>query len=620
MLQSCGAGPSGPELPREGIRMAHGSSGAEAPAPPRALLQFLLLLTTIRIAITGDRKAARGADADELGTARSRRPARVALTTRRAPVPAGQTGVGEGGGGGRPVESDGYKQFYGNGQIAVVARKDGTSEARYFNGSIAVSLDGGRVTAMYRNGDVAVTSDENGNAMVCLPSGLVIYNHAQGTGGRLQDLVTGQVVQEWDTSGRPRGESAKNPDSVEGARGRMGDTALLQCRLNEHIGVRVDCAGGKVEVFFVCDGSGAKGGGGGLPGATKNEPARMIKQRFSAARPAGRADWDDTGPFGEGAAPPRQRGPVVKPITTDQYVDEIRAATDQIIDFESLKANLGSGGDDISLAFRGKINATGSSSVNLMVGTTKSQKPWAASRRAAYDSTQRRKSDGQLPRAASDSISQDARLSYADPPTNGHLPGPYSQLQSYSTPTGSPSKGSPSKALPHRGGKGKSPKSPGIMLADDPTELVQQLARNAQDALKRLAHNLAEDKQAEAAYKSPPKQRKPPRVPAAARARDVDIGSNPHEQVSARRGHQESSNQDPDKYLSPGGGFNGSTGGGNGLKERKQVAGRKKAGAGGAKLSTGEDVTPDLPAEEMQRLEAIRAQMRNMMGSLSGGF
>jgi hypothetical protein len=59
-------------------------------------------------------------------------------------------------------------------------------QARYFNGSIAVSLDAGRVTAMYRNGDVAVTSDENGNAMVCLPSGLVVYNHAQGTGGRLQ--------------------------------------------------------------------------------------------------------------------------------------------------------------------------------------------------------------------------------------------------------------------------------------------------------------------------------------------------------------------------------------------------------------------------------------------------
>jgi hypothetical protein len=45
---------------------------------------------------------------------------------------------------------------------------------------------------------------------------------------------------------------------------------------------------------------------------------------------------------------------------------------------------------------------------------------------------------------------------------------------------------------------------------------------------------------------------------------------------------------------------------------------RKKVG--GDKLSTGEEVTPDLPAEEMQRLEAIRAQMRNMMSSLGGGY
>ena len=572
---------------------------------------------------TGPRKTARMGDVDEQSqdsaSARSGRPGRVPLSSRRAPAQGGGGDAGVGGGG-RATESDGYKQLYSNGQIAVVARRDGTSEARYFNGSVAVSLDVGRVTAMYRNGDVAVTSDENGNAMVCLPSGLTIYNHSQGAGGRLQDLVTGEILEEWDASCRPKGakaETARNPGAgalpavgSDNQRGSIGNKALLQCRLNEHIGVRVANAGGKVEVFFVCDGSGAKGGGGGLPGSTKKEPSRRIKHRFSAARPAGRADWDDTGPFGDGAAPVRERGPVVKPITTDEYVSEIRAATDQIIDFEALTANLGSG-EDIPLAFRGKINAAGTTAATMAVGSTKANVPGAAARRAAYDKTMRgkpEKSDPrQIPRAASDTA-PGARLTYADPPTHSHSPGPYSQLQSYGTPTGSPSKRSPGKASPY---KGMSPKSPGVVLADDPTELVQQLARNAQDALKRLAINLAEEKQVEAVHKSlsPSKQRKPPRAPAAEHARAKPSG---HAGAHARRAPQAAG---PDKYLSPGGGYNGSTGG----SERKPArVARKKVG--GDKLSTGEEVTPDLPAEEMQRLEAIRAQMRNMMSSLGGGY
>ena len=108
----------------------------------------------------------------------SGRPSRAPISSRAQPAGRGE------GRGSRVTESDGHKQLYSNGQIAVIARRNGASEARYFNGSIAVSLDSGRLTAMYRNGDVAVTSDEQGNAMVCLPSGLVVYNHAQGSGGR----------------------------------------------------------------------------------------------------------------------------------------------------------------------------------------------------------------------------------------------------------------------------------------------------------------------------------------------------------------------------------------------------------------------------------------------------
>ena len=564
--------------------------------------------------------------------ARSGRPARAPLSSRAQP--AGKGGEGRGL---RVTESDGHKQLYSNGQIAVIARRNGASEARYFNGSIAVSLDSGRLTAMYRNGDVAVTSDEQGNAMVCLPSGLVIYNHAQGSGGRLQDLVTGQTMQEWDASGRPTGASAKNPAASEqgdgGVRGGMGNKALLQCRLNEHIGVRVESAGGKVEVFFVCDGSGAKGGGGGLPGSTKKEPTRRIKHRFSAARPGGTYDWDDSGPFGDGAAPPRERGPVVKLITTEEYVDEIRAATDHIIDFESLKANLGSGGDDISLAFRGKINASGTTAMALNAtgaSNTKGGKPGAAARRAAYDKSMRGKSDSnQIPRAASDTIADtlNAPHMYGDAPRASGSPGVYSQLQSYGTPTGSPSKGpgSPSKASPYRGGKGKSPKSPGVLLADDPTEMVQQLARNAQEALKRLAHNLEDESAAQPANNPSPKQPRRPARPPAASSRS---SSNPSHHASphthTRRMPLVAAG--PDKYLSPGGGFNSAanaSGTGSGApRERRQAApaGRKKGRGGGEKLSTGEDVTPDLPAEEMQRLEAIRAQMRNMTKALGNGF
>ena len=563
---------------------------------------------------TGPRKTARVGDADkqsqDAASARGAPPARVPLSSRRAPA---QGSVGDAGvGSGRAIESDGYRQLYSNGQIAVIARRDGTSEARYFNGSVAVSLDAGRVTAMYRNGDVAVTSDENGNGMVCLPSGLTLYNHSQGAGGRLQDLVTGETLEEWDAACRPKADMARNPGAAPGAardeqRGGIGHKALLQCRLNEHIGVRVESAGGKVEVFFVCDASGAKGGGGGLPGSTKNEPKRRIKHRFCAARPAGRADWDDSGPFGDGAAPEPKRGPVVKPITTDEYVSEVRAVTDKIIDFEALKANLGSG-QDISLAFRGKINTSGTTAaIVASMGSTKGNHPGAASRRAAYDNTMRgkpQKADpSQIPRAASDNSpsSPASRLTYADPPTHSHSPGPYSQLQSYGTR--SPSKASPSK--------GKSPKSSGVLLADDPTELVQQLARNAQDALRRLATNLQEEKELQSLNTSlsPSKQRKPPRAP----SDHANTKPPSHSSGPTRRGPQVSG---PDKYLSPGGGYNGATGGG----ERKPPArGTRKKGSG-EKLSTGEEVTPDLPAEELQRLEAIRAQMRNLMSSIGGGF
>ena len=210
-------------------------------------------------------------------------PARVPLSSRRAPAQGsgGDAGVGSG----RAIESDGYKQLYSNGQIAVIARRDGTSEARYFNGSVAVSLDAGRVTAMYRNGDVAVTSDENGNGMVCLPSGLILYNHSQGAGGRLQDLVTGETLAEWDAACRPKADMARNPGAAPGAardeqRCGIGHKALLQCRLNEHIGVRVESAGGKVEVFFVCDASGAKGGGRGPAGLHQKRAEAQDKAPF----------------------------------------------------------------------------------------------------------------------------------------------------------------------------------------------------------------------------------------------------------------------------------------------------------------------------------------------------
>ena len=127
---------------------------------------------------------------------------------------------------------------------------------------------------------------------------------------------------------------------------------------------------------------------GGLPASTKKEPAGRIRQRFSAARPGGRADWDDSGPFGDGAAAPRVRAPPVKPITTDEYLTEIRAATEQIIDFEELKANLGSGGDDISLAFRGKINAASAAAGGGGGGhALGGSKAGAAARRASYDKT-----------------------------------------------------------------------------------------------------------------------------------------------------------------------------------------------------------------------------------------
>jgi hypothetical protein len=169
-----------------------------------------------------------------------------------------------------------------------------------------------------------------------------------------------------------------------------------------------------------------------------------------------------------------------------------------------------------------------------------------------------------------------------------------------------------------------SPKSPRHVLKDDPSELVQQLARNAQDALKRLTTNLAQEAEAEARHKaspiaqrpSPTKQRArggvPPRAPGAS-ARGFKAAAQPRAAKAAGA----------DKYLSPGGGFNGSLGDGGlrpGERRGSERAGRKKDRGGGEKLSTGEDVTPDLPAEEMQRLAAIRAQMQNMLGSLSHGY
>ena len=57
------------------------------------------------------------------------------------------------------------------GPIAILIREDGTGEARYPNGSVAVSVSGSQtqgfsITAMYRNGSVAITADADGNAMV----------------------------------------------------------------------------------------------------------------------------------------------------------------------------------------------------------------------------------------------------------------------------------------------------------------------------------------------------------------------------------------------------------------------------------------------------------------------
>lgn len=94
-------------------------------------------------------RAQRSEEGQDPANARSGRPARAALTGRGQP--AGK-GAGAEERGSRGTHSDGHKQLYSNGQIAVIARRNGASEARYFNGSVAVSLDSGRLTAMYRNG------------------------------------------------------------------------------------------------------------------------------------------------------------------------------------------------------------------------------------------------------------------------------------------------------------------------------------------------------------------------------------------------------------------------------------------------------------------------------------
>eukprot|EP00960_Hanusia_phi_P020171 595974-Hanusia_phi.AAC.4 len=65
-----------------------------------------------------------------------------------------------------------YVEVYGKkGSVALILRQDGLSEARYANGSVAISMDDLRITAMFRNGDVAVTSDVEGNAMVSCKQG-----------------------------------------------------------------------------------------------------------------------------------------------------------------------------------------------------------------------------------------------------------------------------------------------------------------------------------------------------------------------------------------------------------------------------------------------------------------
>jgi hypothetical protein len=91
------------------------------------------------------RKSKQDKQSQQAESSRSGRPTRVPLSYRPAPQLAppdsqglvnrskslpgqGSGGVGEGNGGGTVHGNDAYKQLYSNGQIAVIARRDGTSE------------------------------------------------------------------------------------------------------------------------------------------------------------------------------------------------------------------------------------------------------------------------------------------------------------------------------------------------------------------------------------------------------------------------------------------------------------------------------------------------------------
>uniref|UniRef100_A0A7S4KMC5 U2A'/phosphoprotein 32 family A C-terminal domain-containing protein n=1 Tax=Guillardia theta TaxID=55529 RepID=A0A7S4KMC5_GUITH len=476
-----------------------------------------------------------------------------------------------------------HVEVYGKkGPAALILRQEGLSEARYANGSVAISMDDLRITAMFRNGDVAVTCDAEGNAMVCLPSGFVVYNHSNDNGGRLMDLVTGQLVCEWSSDGQMKGDGG-------GGEGR--EKFLLQCKLNDHLGVRINRPGGEVEVFFVTD-----GGGSGTSSSSSSRRDKRIKHLFRPRRARkAAAEWDASGPFGDGEAPRPARGPSVPSITTDEYLYEIKAATDKIIDFEKLKSNLGSGGEEVELQFRGKIGGNGSGPM-LPAGGAARRRAYAEHVRSNFGLGGTRSSERSSPRTSrknswevkldDSSVFEQTGLGYGDP-----------------------------KLTRRRESEGKQPEA-----APSPIESqVSALAANAREALRKLSQGM-EEHIVEESKKSPGSNAG--RVPAKRSSGEArrgggaaGTGTGAGAGSGTRAGTRAGTGAGAPKFKS-----NSSVVAAPAAlaHARAQPRGSKEGDGGGrGKSAVTVEAEPDLPQEELDRLKAIREQMRNMMNNLS---
>jgi len=195
------------------------------------------------------RGAARSAGAAAgTGAPRRRRPPPVAVPSRCAGAQASAA-----------VGAADFVKCYRGGKPAVIVRSDGSAEARWPSGALAVSVSRERLgfrmhAAARRTGQIAVSFDEHGNGHANYESSGTCISHNEVSGGFYAD-ERGFVQQSWvGTGGMPAVPVSADADGAGGSDADPGRPISVQ--LDAHLSVHFSVREGRREasVLFAAKG------------------------------------------------------------------------------------------------------------------------------------------------------------------------------------------------------------------------------------------------------------------------------------------------------------------------------------------------------------------------------